>query len=211
VLWNLLQVYLAALRWAISSLLMLYLVWGSQTQLLYSNFGRIKDVYAFFLFHFFLHRPIGENCNVPHCKEKFDTFTEYMKRWNKIHISEINIYDCQLCKIRFRKALRAKKHVKSVHRNVTDIVITTVIVNKYSLIIRLIMHSWQSYIFISLIWILFQRFIYSVKVSNFSLQCGTLQFSPIGLTPTVISCFRTQPSPTSNSISITPPADTEIW
>jgi hypothetical protein len=83
--------------------------------------------------------PIGENCNAPHCKEKFDTFTEYMKRWNKIHISEINIYDCQLCKIRFRKALRAKKHVKSVHRNVTDIVITTVIVNKYSLIIRLIM------------------------------------------------------------------------
>jgi hypothetical protein len=55
--------------------------------------------------------PIGENCKVPHCKEKFDTFTEYMKRWNKIHISEINIYDCQLCKIRFRKALRAKKHV----------------------------------------------------------------------------------------------------
>jgi hypothetical protein len=26
---------------------MLDLVWGSQTQLLYSNFGRIKDVYAF--------------------------------------------------------------------------------------------------------------------------------------------------------------------
>jgi hypothetical protein len=47
VLWNLLQVYLAALRWTISSLLMLDLVWGSQTQLLYSNFGRIKDVYAF--------------------------------------------------------------------------------------------------------------------------------------------------------------------
>jgi hypothetical protein len=46
-LWNLLQVYLAALRWTISSLLMLDLVWGSQTQLLYSNFGRIKDVYAF--------------------------------------------------------------------------------------------------------------------------------------------------------------------
>ena len=47
VLWNLLQVYLAALRWTISSLLILDLVWGSQTQLLYSNFGRIKDVYAF--------------------------------------------------------------------------------------------------------------------------------------------------------------------
>jgi hypothetical protein len=47
VLWNLLQVYLAALHWTISSLLMLDLVWGSQTQLLYSNFGRIKDVYAF--------------------------------------------------------------------------------------------------------------------------------------------------------------------
>ena len=33
VLWNLLQVYLAALRWNISSLLMLDLVRGSQTQL----------------------------------------------------------------------------------------------------------------------------------------------------------------------------------
>jgi hypothetical protein len=49
VLWNLLQVYLAALRWTISSLLMLDLVRGSQTQLLHSNFGRMKDVlvYAF--------------------------------------------------------------------------------------------------------------------------------------------------------------------
>ena len=44
VLWNLLQVYLAALRWTISSLLMLDLVRGSQTQLLYSNFGSIKDL-----------------------------------------------------------------------------------------------------------------------------------------------------------------------
>jgi hypothetical protein len=47
VLGNLLQVYLTTLHWTISSLLMLDLVWGSQTQLLYSNFGRIKDVYAF--------------------------------------------------------------------------------------------------------------------------------------------------------------------
>ena len=49
VLWNLFQVYLAALRWTISSLLMLDLVRGSQTQLLHSNFGRMKDVlvYAF--------------------------------------------------------------------------------------------------------------------------------------------------------------------
>jgi hypothetical protein len=37
VLWNLLHVYLAALRCTISSLLMLDLVWGSKTQLLYSN------------------------------------------------------------------------------------------------------------------------------------------------------------------------------
>jgi hypothetical protein len=47
VLWNLLQVYLVALRWTISNLLMLDLVRGSQTQLLYFNFGRIKDVYVF--------------------------------------------------------------------------------------------------------------------------------------------------------------------
>ena len=47
VLGNLLQVYLTTLHWTISSLLMLDLVWGSQKQLLYSNFGRIKDVYAF--------------------------------------------------------------------------------------------------------------------------------------------------------------------
>jgi hypothetical protein len=108
VLWNLLQVYLAALRWAISSLLMLDLVWGSQTQLLYSNFGPIKDVYAF-SFTFFC----------------IDTKLAY-----------IFIYWICCRKIRFRKALRAKKHVKSVHRNMTNIVITTVIVNKFSLIIR---------------------------------------------------------------------------
>ena len=44
VLWNLFQVYLAALRWTISSFLVLDLVLWSQTQLLYSNVGRIKDV-----------------------------------------------------------------------------------------------------------------------------------------------------------------------
>jgi hypothetical protein len=163
VLWNLLQVYLAALRWTISSLLMLDLVWGSQTQLLYSNFGRMKDVYAFSF--------------------TFCASIQSLLIYLYTGFVVMAFYVCF--------ALIFIWRIINEYLLTITVVITisvTFLCTDYacffarSAFLNLILHNWQSYIFISLIWILFQRFIYSVKVSNFSLQCGTLQFSPIGFT-----------------------------